>query len=513
MRVAEILGSLSLSTDLADGFSLEKCLRTAVIATRLARLASGDPKVHRSVFWSSLLRFTGCTGFAHEEGRYYSAGDDRSLRATLAYVDFSRPRDFLGRALAYIAPEAPLIDRAKAVGRLLSTPSAPRQHALAQCEAGQAFARTVGMPDVGAVLRLRGERWDGRGPLKLAQEEALPFAARVSDVADVAELFGYTHGPAEAAAELGRRRGGELDPSLVDLFLSHAGELWPGIFEGSVWELFLEAEPKPWRTAETDADRVQYFSAFAALADLSSVYTLGHSSAVAALAGRAAEIMGLAPAEVTLAQLAGLSHDLGRVAVAIGIWEKRGSLSPYERERVRTHSQQTETILRLAPALGDLAEVAAAAHERGSGRGYHRRLSSQSVPLVARILAASDVCVALGSERPHRPRLPRAELEHELRSLERSAELDPRATRAVLEAAELGVRRAPRRDCGLTEREVEVVRLVAVGRTNSEIGALLGMSPRTAQKHVMNVYQKLGLESRAGVALFAVEHGLLEGPH
>jgi DNA-binding CsgD family transcriptional regulator len=36
------------------------------------------------------------------------------------------------------------------------------------------------------------------------------------------------------------------------------------------------------------------------------------------------------------------------------------------------------------------------------------------------------------------------------------------------------------------------------------------MSPRTAQKHVMNVYDKLGLESRAGLALYAVDHGLLD---
>src|SRR3970282_1887580 len=63
---------------------------------------------------------------------------------------------------------------------------------------------------------------------------------------------------------------------------------------------------------------------------------------------------------------------------------------------------------------------------------------------------------------------------------------------------------------GLSDREVEVARLVAIGRTNKEIGALLGMSPRTAQKHVMNVYEKLGLESRAGLALYAVERGLLD---
>jgi DNA-binding CsgD family transcriptional regulator len=80
----------------------------------------------------------------------------------------------------------------------------------------------------------------------------------------------------------------------------------------------------------------------------------------------------------------------------------------------------------------------------------------------------------------------------------------------VLQASGAATARKRAWPAGLSDREVEVIRLVAVGRTNKEIGALLGMSPRTAQKHVMHVYEKLGLESRAGLALYAVEHGLLD---
>ncbi len=88
--------------------------------------------------------------------------------------------------------------------------------------------------------------------------------------------------------------------------------------------------------------------------------------------------------------------------------------------------------------------------------------------------------------------------------------LDARAVQAVLEARGAAAKRKRAWPGGLSDREVEVIRLVAVGRTNKEIGALLGMSPRTAQKHVMHVYEKLGLESRAGLALYAIEHGLLD---
>ena len=92
----------------------------------------------------------------------------------------------------------------------------------------------------------------------------------------------------------------------------------------------------------------------------------------------------------------------------------------------------------------------------------------------------------------------------------RTGAIDARAAQAVLEARGAAAKRKSAWPGGLSDREVEVVRLVAIGRTNKDIGALLGMSPRTAQKHIMNVYDKLGLESRVGLTLYALEHGLLD---
>jgi predicted ATPase/DNA-binding CsgD family transcriptional regulator len=60
----------------------------------------------------------------------------------------------------------------------------------------------------------------------------------------------------------------------------------------------------------------------------------------------------------------------------------------------------------------------------------------------------------------------------------------------------------------LTPREREVARLIARGRSNKEIAAELDISPHTAGNHVANIIAKLGVESRAAVAAFAVRHGL-----
>ena len=61
----------------------------------------------------------------------------------------------------------------------------------------------------------------------------------------------------------------------------------------------------------------------------------------------------------------------------------------------------------------------------------------------------------------------------------------------------------------LTRRQVEVLRLVAAGRTNREIAEALVISPRTAEHHVQDVYARIGVSTRAGAALYAMEHRLL----
>jgi DNA-binding NarL/FixJ family response regulator len=65
------------------------------------------------------------------------------------------------------------------------------------------------------------------------------------------------------------------------------------------------------------------------------------------------------------------------------------------------------------------------------------------------------------------------------------------------------------RDSGLSRREIEVLRLVAEGRTNREIATELGISERTVDRHVSNVFSKLGVSSRAAATAYAYEHRLV----
>lgn len=64
----------------------------------------------------------------------------------------------------------------------------------------------------------------------------------------------------------------------------------------------------------------------------------------------------------------------------------------------------------------------------------------------------------------------------------------------------------------LSEREVEILRLVASGASNKEIASRLTISPNTVKVHVRNIFGKLGVQSRTEAALFAIQHGYVELP-
>jgi DNA-binding NarL/FixJ family response regulator len=129
----------------------------------------------------------------------------------------------------------------------------------------------------------------------------------------------------------------------------------------------------------------------------------------------------------------------------------------------------------------------------------------------ARVVAAADAFVAMIQDRPHRPARPPEEAADELWREAKAGRLDGDAVAAVLDEAGHGDRARARgpNPAGLSEREVEVLALVAQGCTNAQVAEQLFISRRTAEHHVQHIYTKIGVSTRAGAALFAVEHDLV----
>lgn len=507
VRLAELLGGLVHASDLASGFPHGKSVRTTVLAVAIARRAGCSQAELHDAFYTTLLRFLGCTGFAHEEGEIYGAGDDVQTRNVMSMADITDPAATVGAIVAGIGHEAPLRARGAAVWRLLSNTASHEQHARAQCDTSMLMAEIVGVsPQVKDALRFLCERWDGRGHPAHVQGEELALAARLHHIADVAEISHHRGGRDTAKRNVRKRAGKQLDPRLCEAFLADADALLERIEGPSAWPAFLAAEAEP--VVQVGPERLDDVArALGYFADLKSVYTLGHSQAVATLAEDAAHAQGLPAAEVDALRRAAHLHDLGRVGVPNAIWDHPGKLGPDEWERVRMHAYHTERILWQAPPLRTLATLAAAGHERLDGSGYHRRLLPPMIARPARLLAAADALAAMRATRAYRPALAEDAILRELADDVRAGRLDADAVDAVL-----GVGRTARgvRPAGLSEREVQVLRWVARGKTNKEIAVLLGISARTVQNHVAHVYEKIGVYSRAGAAMFVMERGLGE---
>jgi DNA-binding NarL/FixJ family response regulator len=120
------------------------------------------------------------------------------------------------------------------------------------------------------------------------------------------------------------------------------------------------------------------------------------------------------------------------------------------------------------------------------------------------VLAAADVVHALGEPRPHRPASDPAATSRAVGEMA----LDRDAIRAVLAAAGAPPAALPPLPADLTERELEVLRRLVVGRTKREIAAELVISPSTVHTHTVHIYAKCEVSTRAGLAMFAMRHGL-----
>lgn len=510
IRLAELLAALSLATDLANAFPAEKALRNCLLALLLGR-ELGLPEADLSdVYYFALLRSLGCTSFAYEEAA--AVGDDRNFRNSFAGLDSSRPADILTRAVTRLGAGRGLAGRARAVGGFVA--NAPRIVPLmagANCEAGARLAERLGLsPVVREALTQVYERWDGKGQPTGIGGERLNIAARIGVFAHDVTVHLHDSSREEVRRMVRRRAGGSHDPEVTAALLRRSDELFDAIAPESVWDAALEAEPepRPW-LPESRVDEVA--RAFADFTDLKSPYTLGHSSGVAALAERAAAAAGCTTAQMTDVRRAGLLHDLGRVSVSNGIWDKPARLNAAEWERVRLHPYYSERILERSPPLQPLARLAGAHHERLDASGYHRGDPAAMLSLPARVLAAADAYHAMTELRPHRPPLSTREAVHQLTAEAQAGRLDRDAVAAVLEAAGQVAAHIPRRrwPAELTDREVDVLRLAVRGRPNRQIAGELFISEETVRTHVRHLYEKVRCSSRASLALFAMENDLV----
>jgi HD-GYP domain-containing protein (c-di-GMP phosphodiesterase class II)/DNA-binding CsgD family transcriptional regulator len=284
-----------------------------------------------------------------------------------------------------------------------------------------------------------------------------------------------------------------------------------------VWTTVLAMEPQSPHRYLKEEKLEDIALSFADFADLKSFYSAGHSRRVGDLAERIARRMRLPSTEVATVRRAALMHDLGLVAVpSFTLHKPHDQLTQGEWEQLRLHPYHAERILSRVPALASVVPLVAAHHERFDGRGYYRGLAGSHIPLGARIIAVADRFDELSHDTPDQLAL---DVEGALRRMSEEAghALCPDAFEALAQAlGEDGLApftrpksQPPEWPAGLTDREVEILRLLAKGLLRREMAAQLYLSEHTVRHHLAHIYSKVGVSTRVGATLFAMEHNLL----
>jgi diguanylate cyclase (GGDEF)-like protein/putative nucleotidyltransferase with HDIG domain len=138
--------------------------------------------------------------------------------------------------------------------------------------------------------------------------------------------------------------------------------------------------------------------------DIRDTGTAAHAQAVARYAHMMAEELGLDPEHAERVRLAGILHDVGKVALTNGVLTKPGPLDAEEWSEMRTHPEIAAQLLSRAE-FADLREWVLSHHERVDGTGYPRGLEGDRIPVEARILAVADAYEAMTADRVYRPAL------------------------------------------------------------------------------------------------------------
>ena len=507
VRAAEVIAALSLATDLGIGVPLEHGLHSTLFAMRLADRLGVDPETASQTYYACLLFYVGCTANSDVAAEIFGADDSLTRYATPAR--FGSRAEMAAGFLRAIAPpgNTPLVRARQLAYGLPRVARVFNEHLAAFCEVANMLTHRLGLPAaVGALFQHVAERWDGKGQPGRAKNDEIPLPVRIVHVARDAAFQRMLGGDEFAGRIIRERAGHAFDPAVAALLADEAKDIFALDTTASTWEEALGSERPPHVILEGEAiDRA--LAAMGDFTDLVSPYFVGHSAGVAELAAAAAVRGDLSPAEVVLVRRSGLVHDLGRVAVPVRIWQKRGSLTADEWERVRLHPYYTERLLSRASFLAELAPVASSHHERLDGSGYHRGLTAATLTPPARILAAADAYRSMTEPRPHRAPLSPDQAAKTLGEECRAGLFDADAIGAVLESAGQPVPRIER-PAGLTEREAQVIALLARGLQTKQIARELGISVKTADRHIEHAYRKIGVSTRAAAALFAMEHGL-----
>jgi HD-GYP domain-containing protein (c-di-GMP phosphodiesterase class II)/DNA-binding CsgD family transcriptional regulator len=518
LRTADLLGALALAADLAVGLPAEHAARSCYMGMRIAERLQLPAGERASVYYAELLMDAGCTAWTSQLATAILSDEVVARRQFVYFNDAHSQRKVAGWLGNFVAPNEPPLARTRYIlDFALHGRGFVREGFRNTCEVAQRFAARLLMPvEVQNALLSVFEQWDGRGPHG-ARGELIPLCSRIVYTTSLLEAVHRAAGPAAAVRLARRGRGKSFDPLVVDAFMALAGgpDFWQPLARESIWETVLQLEPESTLRYFPPEGLEAIALSFADFVDLKSRYLMGHSRRTGELATRIATQLQLPAGEVATIRQAALIHDLGLVTVpSFALERPEATRTRLEQEQMRLHPYLAERILARVPAFAAALPLVSAHHERPDGTGYYRGLRAAQIPLGARVIAVADGFDDLTHESADRPALDSVAA---LRRMSDEVETAycPRAFQALVQtlhvAQPLPPIKPPAHDwpASLTDREIEILRLLARGESRRQIAVRLVISEHTVRHHLEHIYEKVGVKTRVAATLFALENNLL----
>jgi HD-GYP domain-containing protein (c-di-GMP phosphodiesterase class II) len=413
LPLSEVVSALSCALDITEGQPEGHAVRSCMIGMRLAREIYLMPRQRSALFYALLLKDLGCSTNASKLAHLFGACD-RQTKCDLKTTNWARQTGRIGFVLRNVSPRETLLAR---VGRFMkvarSGAAAARELIELRCDRGAAIARTLLMPEETATaIQSLDEHWNGQGHARGLAGEQIPMLSRIMNLAQTAEVF-YRRDGLDGMLSMARARSGQwFDPDLVKALESARNDsaFWDKLHAKSLLTEAMAFEPQEVAVAATEDHLDRLAAGFSQVIDAKSPWTYRHSDGVATVAVGVAEVLGFDAAAVRKIRRAALVHDMGKLGVSNLILDKPGKLEPDELAAMRKHPWFTRQILSRVSGFAELANIAAAHHERLDGKGYDRGLDASNLSQEVRILTLSDMFEALASRRPYRQDLTEEEV-------------------------------------------------------------------------------------------------------
>lgn len=285
------------------------------------------------------------------------------------------------------------------------------------CLAGEKLIEQFPLGEsIGPIIRFHHEAPDvSRGALGVAAER-VPFLAKIMATADRVDVHLArrlsSRQERDGLARWLQQEGGRLFyPELVPAFLAliQKESFWLDLEQPDLFHICLAYLLPEWGIPvkkDSESGFTEHLAiTFADLIDQKSVFTSRHSASVAKAAEHLASRLGWTEDALYDIRLAGLLHDLGKLAIPNKILDKQGPLDPEEFQAIRTHTYYTHRLLTEAGFPERVVEWAAYHHERIDGKGYPFALEGDALSQGSRIMVIADIFAALTEERPYRKAL------------------------------------------------------------------------------------------------------------